>query len=279
MINALPNTAGVGFKSEHFSDLVTPGAVGWLEIHAENYMLDGGPRLAMLRDLATRFAISVHGVGLSIGGMAALDRDHLARLRHLVDWLNPASFSEHLAWSTHEGAYFNDLLPLPYTAETLALVSAHVDQVQQVLGRKMLLENPSSYLRFTESTLSETDFLAAVVDRTGCGLLLDVNNVFISATNLGLDPRDYIAGFPLEAVGEIHLGGHDAQIDNAGTPVLIDTHGAPVADPVWQLYGDVIALTGPRPTLIEWDNDVPPFAVLEAEAARAATLLQGRKAA
>ncbi|QCO57826.1 DUF692 domain-containing protein (plasmid) [Pseudorhodobacter turbinis] len=279
MINALPNTAGVGFKSEHFSDLVTPGAVGWLEIHAENYMLDGGPRLAMLRDLATRFAISVHGVGLSIGGMAALDRDHLARLRHLVDWLNPASFSEHLAWSTHEGAYFNDLLPLPYTAETLALVSAHVDQVQQVLGRKMLLENPSSYLRFTESTLSETDFLAAVVDRTGCGLLLDVNNVFISATNLGLDPRDYIADFPLEAVGEIHLGGHDAQIDNAGTPVLIDTHGAPVADPVWQLYGDVIALTGPRPTLIEWDNDVPPFAVLEAEAARAATLLQGRKAA
>lgn len=279
MFNALPKTAGVGFKSAHFDDLATPGAVGWLEIHAENYMLEGGPRMAMLRDLAKRFAISVHGVGLSIGGTGALDRDHLARLRHLVDWLNPASFSEHLAWSTHEGAYFNDLLPLPYTAETLATVCAHVDQVQQVLGRKMLLENPSSYLRFAESTLGETDFLAAVVDRTGCGLLLDVNNVFISAANLGRDPRHYIADFPLEAVGEIHLGGHDAQTDETGAPVLIDTHGAPVADPVWQLFGEVIALTGPKPTLIEWDNDVPSFAVLEAEAARAATLLQGRKAA
>lgn len=279
MISALPNSAGVGFKSAHFADLVTPGAVGWLEIHAENYMLDGGPRLAMLRDLATRFAISVHGVGLSIGGMGALDCAHLARLRHLVNWLQPASFSEHLAWSTHDGTYFNDLLPLPYTAETLATVLAHVDQVQQALGCKMLLENPASYLRFAESTLSETDFLAAVVDRTGCGLLLDVNNVFISAANLGSQPRSYIADFPLEAVGEIHLGGHEAQSDDTGAAVLIDTHGAPVADPVWQLYADVIAVTGPKPTLIEWDNDVPTFAVLEAEAARAQGLLGQRRAA
>ncbi|MGB8812638.1 MAG: DUF692 domain-containing protein [Paracoccaceae bacterium] len=279
MSTSLPLSAGVGFKSAHFADLVQPGAVTWLEVHAENYMLDGGPRIAMLRDLATRFAISVHGVGLSIGGADGMDVAHLARLRHLMDWLNPASFSEHLAWSTHDGAYFNDLLPLPYTAATLATVCAHVDQVQQVLGRKMLLENPSSYLLFAQSTLSEPDFLAAVVDRTGCGLLLDVNNVFISAANLGAEPRHYIAEFPLEAVGEIHLGGHEAQTDGAGVPVLIDTHGAPVADPVWALFGDVIALMGPAPTLIEWDNDVPAFAVLEAEAARATTLLTGRRAA
>ena len=279
MPHPLPPTVGVGFKSAHFADLAAPGAVSWLEVHAENYMLDGGPRMAMLRDLATRFAISVHGVGLSIGGQGALDADHLSRLRHLMDWLNPASFSEHLAWSTHDGVYFNDLLPLPYTAATLNRVCAHVDQVQQVLGRKMLLENPSSYLRFAESTLSETDFLAAVVDCTGCGLLLDVNNVFISAANLGTEPRHYVANFPLEAVGEIHLGGHEAQTDETGAPVLIDTHGAPVADPVWALFGDVIALTGPKPTLIEWDDDVPAFAVLEAEAARATTFLTGKRAA
>ena len=278
MFQSLPPTAGVGFKSAHFTDLANPGAVTWLEVHAENYMLDGGPRLAMLRDLAARFAISVHGVGLSIGGEAGLDTAHLARLRNLMDWLNPASFSEHLAWSSHDGAYFNDLLPLPYTAATLDTVCAHVDQVQQVLGRRMLLENPSSYLHFASSTLSENDFLAALVDRTRCGLLLDVNNVFVSAANLGTDPRRYIADFPLEAVGEIHLGGHEAQTDQTNAPVLIDTHSAPIADPVWALFGDVIALSGPMPTLIEWDNDVPAFAVLEAEAARAATLLVGGRA-
>src|SRR5680860_462435 len=190
---ALPHGIGVGYKAQHYNDLMTNAApVEWLEIHAENYLGDGGRPLAQLRALSERFAISVHGVGLSIGGEGPLDSDHLDRLRHLVNWLNPASFSEHLAWSTHDGAYLNDLLPLPYTPATLARVSDHIDALQEAIGRPMLLENPSSYLAFEASTMSETDFLAEVAARTGCGLLLDVNNVFISAHNLGLDARSYI---------------------------------------------------------------------------------------
>lgn len=272
----LPASPGVGYKPQHFSNILgAPGPVQWLEIHAENYMGDGGRPIAQLRALAERFPISVHGVGLSIGGEGRLDPDHLARLKHLVGWLEPASFSEHLAWSTHDGAYLNDLLPLPYTAATLARVADHIDAVQEALGRRMLLENPSSYLAFAESTMCETDFLAEVARRTGCGLLLDVNNVFVSATNLQTDPRAYIAAFPLALVGEIHLGGHDADADDAGAPLLIDSHGRAVADPVWKLYSEVIAASGPRPTLIEWDNDVPDWPVLRAEAARAAAFLAG----
>lgn len=271
----LPARAGVGFKPQHLQGILAqPGAVGWLEIHAENYMGAGGRPLAQLRHLADRFPISVHGVGLSIGGEGPLDRDHLGRLKHLVGWLNPASFSEHLAWSTHEGAYLNDLLPLPYTEATLARVAAHVDQVQEVLGRRMLLENPSTYLAFTETTMPETEFLAEIARRTGCGLLLDVNNVHVSAINQSMDAADYINAFPLDLVGEIHLGGHEADRDEFGAPLLIDSHGTPVADPVWALYAEVIALRGPRPTLIEWDNDVPAWPVLAAEAARAATILE-----
>ena len=270
----LPNGAGVGYKPQHFSDLLnSPGAVKWLEIHAENYMGDGGRPLAQLRHLAERFPVSVHGVGLSIGGEGALDPDHLARLKHLVDWLNPAVFSEHLAWSTHEGAFLNDLLPLPYTDATLSRVADHIDQLQQALGRQMLLENPSSYLGFEESTFEEPDFLREVARRTGCGLLLDVNNVFVSATNLGYDPRAYIDAYPLEKVQEIHLGGHDEDEDDHGRPLLIDSHGREVVDPVWALYDYTIAAAGPRPTLIEWDTDVPDFPTLEAEAARAAAHL------
>ncbi|ANT61095.1 hypothetical protein AYJ57_12400 [Salipiger sp. CCB-MM3] len=275
----LPNTAGIGFKSQHFDDLASPGAVRWLEIHAENYMVDGGPRLAMLDDLRARFPISVHGVGLSIGGAEPLDRAHLARLRRLIDRVRPAQFSEHLAWSTHEGTYFSDLLPLPYTEATLARVAAHVEEVQQSLGLRMLLENPSSYAVFAESTMSETDFLAQVARRTGCGLLLDINNVFISASNLGTSAAAYLADYPVEEVGEIHLGGYAEEDDGQGAPLLIDTHGAPVADPVWALYADVIARIGPRPTLIEWDNDVPDFATLETEAARASQVMARRRAA
>ncbi|MGC9369202.1 MAG: DUF692 domain-containing protein [Paracoccaceae bacterium] len=272
----LPNGAGVGYKPQHFSDiLIAPGAVRWLEIHAENYMGDGGRPIAQLRHLAERFPISVHGVGLSIGGEAPLDADHLARLKHLVGWLNPASFSEHLAWSTHDSHFLNDLLPLPYTEATLARVCEHIDQVQQVLGREMLLENPSTYLAFAESEMAETEFLAEIARRTGCGLLLDVNNVFVSATNQQTDPSAYIRAFPLERVGEIHLGGHDAQADEHGAPLLIDSHDAPVVDPVWTLYAETIGKSGPRPTLIEWDTDVPDWPVLEAEAARAAALLAG----
>lgn len=270
----LPANAGVGFKAQHYGDiLATPGPVGWLEVHAENYMGAGGRPLAQLRALAERFPISVHGVGLSIGGEAPLDPDHLARLKHLIDWLHPAGFSEHLAWSTHEGAFFNDLLPLPYTDATLARVARHIDQVQEALGRQMLLENPSTYLEFEESTWAETDFLAELVRRTGCGLLLDVNNVFVACTNRGADPRTYLDAFPLAAVGEIHLGGHDAQTDEHGAPLLIDSHGTEIVDPVWQLYADTIAKTGPLATLVEWDNDVPDWPVLAAEAARATAVL------
>ncbi|MBK1635225.1 MNIO family bufferin maturase [Rhodovulum adriaticum] len=270
---SLPPRPGVGFKAQHFSDIqADPGPVAWLEIHAENYMGDGGRPLAQLRALAERFPISVHGVGLSIGGEGPLDTDHLARLKHLVDWLNPASFSEHLAWSTHEGAYLNDLLPLPYMQDTLARVCDHIDRVQHTLGRRMLLENPATYLEFAETEMTETDFLAAIVRRTGCGLLLDVNNVHVACTNRGADPVAYLDALPLDQVGEIHLGGHDAQQDEHGNPLLIDSHGAQVADPVWALYAHTIARGGIRPTLIEWDTDVPDWPVLAAEAARAATL-------
>ncbi len=273
--HALPNRPGVGFKAQHFADLLAdPVDVGWLEVHAENYMGDGGRPLAQLRHLTARFPVSVHGVGLSIGGEGPLDADHMARLRHLCDWLQPASFSEHLAWSTHDGTYLNDLLPLPYTAATLTRVCDHVDAVQAALGRRMLLENPSTYLAFAESEMDEVDFLSEIVRRTGCGLLLDVNNVFVSATNQAVDAADYIHRFPLQHVGEIHLGGHDVDADDHGAPLMIDSHGTPVADPVWALYAEVIRLGGARPTLIEWDNDVPAWPVLAAEAERAARVLE-----
>lgn len=268
----LPNRAGVGFKAQHFAQILdNPGDVAWLEIHAENYMGAGGRPVAQLRHLSQIFPISVHGVGLSIGG--ALDKDHLTRLRSLCDAINPASFSEHLAWSTHDGAFLNDLLPLPYTATTLARVCDHIDQVQTTLGRKMLLENPSTYLVFAETTMAEVDFLSEIVARTGCGLLLDVNNVYISAVNQQTDPMAYLRAFPLQAVGEIHLGGHDEEVADYGDRLLIDSHGRDVAPPVWELYRATIAIAGPKPTLIEWDNDVPDWPVLAAEAARATEIL------
>jgi uncharacterized protein (UPF0276 family) len=266
----LPARPGVGYKAQHFTDILAdPNPVGWLEIHAENYMGDGGRPIAQLKALSERFPISVHGVGLSIGGEGRLDPDHLARLKHLCDWLNPASFSEHLAWSTHDSHFLNDLLPLPYTNDTLARVADHIDAVQQVLGRRMLLENPSSYLAFAQSTWSETDFLAELVRRTGCGLLLDVNNVFVSATNLDYSPCGYIDAYPLDAVGEIHLGGHDADTDDHGAPLLIDSHRRAVVDPVWRLLDHALAQSGPKPLLVEWDTDVPDWPILAAEARRA----------
>jgi len=271
---ALPNSIGVGYKAQHYADLIADAApVSWLEIHAENYMGGGGRPLAQLRHLSESFAISVHGVGLSIGGEAPLEPDHLARLRHLTGWLNPASFSEHLAWSTHDGAYMNDLLPLPYTPETLARVCDHIDLLQDTIARPMLLENPSSYLSFDASTMAETEFLAEIAARTGCGLLLDVNNVFISAHNLGMDARAYIDAFPVQHIGELHLGGHDEDAGTHGAPLLIDSHGCAVADPVWTLLDYTLARSGPRPLLIEWDADVPDWPVLRAEALRAAAAL------
>lgn len=270
----LPAAPGVGYKPQHYAEILDqPGPVGWLEIHAENYMGDGGRPLAQLRHLSERFPISVHGVGLSIGGEGPLDAEHLARLENLVGWLNPASFSEHLAWSTHDSQFLNDLLPLPYTDATLARIYDHIDQVQQAVGRQMLLENPSSYLAFSESTWSEPDFLREVARRTGCGLLLDVNNVFVSATNLNYSPQAYIDAYPLDQVGEIHLGGHDEDQDDHGQPLLIDSHGRAVVDPVWALLDYVLDQSGPKPVLIEWDNDVPDWPTLRSEAERAQSAL------
>lgn len=269
----LPNSAGVGFKPEHFAAIQEDDQKpGFFEVHAENYMGAGGLPHAQLTALRADHALSLHGVGLSIGGAGPLNADHLARLRHLCDRYQPESFSEHLAWSSHGTDYLNDLLPLPYTDETLALVCDHVDAVQSALGRRMLLENPSTYVLFEQSTVPEVEFLHQVARRTGCGLLLDVNNVFVTCTNHRMDPRAWLADFPLDLVGEVHLGGHAEESLPSG-PLLIDAHGTPVADPVWTLYAEVIARTGPLPTLVEWDNDVPEWPVLRAEAARAQAIL------
>jgi uncharacterized protein (UPF0276 family) len=234
-----------------------------------------GRRMRNLR-LCAR-AIRFRCMALSIGGTAPLNRAHLVRLKTLCDRYQPDSFSEHLAWSSHGDIFYNDLLPLPYTEETLERIIEHIELVQTELGRQMLLENPSTYIAFAGSTIPETEFLSEVSRRSGCGLLLDINNVFISAKNHGTDPASYLGAFPLARVKEIHLGGHDEQTDDAGAPLLIDTHGSPVADPVWTLYRNVISRTGPLPTLIEWDNDVPAWSVLASEA-RAASVILNRAA-
>jgi uncharacterized protein (UPF0276 family) len=270
----LPARVGVGFKPEHYEGIAeAPGPLGFIEIHAENYMGAGGLPHAMLERLRNHYPLSVHGVGLSIGGAGPLDQTHLQRLKILCDRYQPESFSEHLAWSSHDGAYLNDLLPLPYTEETQQHIIRHIDDVQSTLNRQMLLENPSTYMRFEESAIPETDFLKTIAERTGCGLLLDINNVFVSATNHALDPRAYLNAFPLEHVREIHLGGHTEDADDEGAVLLIDAHGSPTAGPVWALYDETISKTGPIATLIEWDNDVPAWPILRAEAERAHTIL------
>ncbi len=262
--------AGVGFKPEHFEAILdTRPELGFFEVHAENYMGRGGAPHRRLDAIRECYPLSLHGVGLSIGSPGPLDRVHLQRLAAVAGRFEPALVSEHLAWSTHEGAFLNDLLPLPYTDETLARVSEHIDEVQNALGRTMLLENPSTYVLFAESTWAETDFLREIARRTGCGLLLDVNNVFVSAVNHGFDPEVYLADFPLAAVGEIHLAGCADDADDAGLPLLIDAHNSPVRDPVWALYAATIRRLGATPTLIEWDNDVPAWPTLLGEARRA----------
>jgi uncharacterized protein len=261
---------GVGFKPEHFEAIVeTRPKLGFFEIHAENYMGGGGAPHRRLDAIRERYPLSLHGVGLSIGSPGPLDRAHLQRLAAVARRFEPTLVSEHLAWSTHEGAFLNDLLPLPYTDETVARVSEHIDEVQNALGRTMLLENPSTYVVFAESTWAETDFLREIARRTGCGLLLDVSNVFVSAVNHGFDPELYLADFPLAAVGEIHLAGCADDRDDAGLPLLIDAHNSPVRDPVWSLYATTIRRLGATPTLIEWDNDVPAWPTLLGEARRA----------
>lgn len=263
----LPVRAGLGLKSPHFRDVLETGPdVGFFEVHAENYFVDGGPFHHTLTRIRERYALSVHGVGLSIGGEEPLDRGHLDRLARLLARYEPQSFSEHLAWCRHDGVFFNDLLPIAYDERALERVCAHIDQVQDRLGRRLLLENPATYVEFAVSTLAEPDFITAVVRRTGCGLLLDVNNVHVSCVNHHRDPAAYLRGLPLDAVGEIHLAGFAEDRDGAGDILLIDHHGAPVAAAVWALYAEALELTGPVATLIERDNDIPAFAVLLAEA-------------
>lgn len=266
----IPPRAGVGLKAEHYEEILrSRPEIGWFEIHAENYMGEGGPPHHFLEAIRERYPLSLHGVGLSIGADEPLDKEHLARLKALNERYRPGLFSEHLAWSTHDGVYFNDLLPVPYTEETVRRVSDHVKEVQDTVGRRMLLENPSTYLAFADSTMGEIEFLRQVVERSGCGLLLDVNNVFVSATNQGYGPEAYIDDFPLDLVGEIHLGGHAPDADDQGDRLLIDSHDRPIDDPVWSLYARTLRTGDARPTLIEWDANVPDWSTLLEEAARA----------
>lgn len=268
--HTLPNRAGVGLKPEHFQEiLATQPDIGFFEVHAENYMVPGGPFHHYLTRIRARYALSIHGVGLSIGADAPLDLDHLNALRRLLDRYQPQSFSEHLAWSTHGPTFLNDLLPLPYNTATLQRVCDHIDQVQTHLGRRMLLENPATYVEFVASTWNEATFLSEVVRRTGCGLLLDVNNVYVSSVNHQRDAQSVIRALPLAQVGEIHLAGFAQQADANGDLLLIDSHGAPVAQAVWDLYAFTLGLTGPVATLLERDNDIPAWQVLFAEASLA----------
>src|SRR5262245_51041340 len=254
--------SGVGLKPEHFEAIIAgEPEIGFFEVHAENYMGAGGPPHAQLAAIRERYRLSLHGVGLSIGAARPLDRDHLRRLKALADRYEPMLFSEHLAWSSHNETFLADLLPLPYTQETMTRVSDHVDEVQEAMGRRMLLENPATYLLFEESTVEEIEFLSEVARRTGCGLLLDVNNVFVSATNHKTSAEAYLSDFPLDLVGEIHLAGHAPTMDETGAALLIDAHDRPVSDPVWTLYEAVLRRAGGRPTLIEWDNEVPAWPV------------------
>jgi uncharacterized protein len=269
----LPARAGIGLRSPHVAEvLATRPALAWLEVHPENY-LGGGPAVRALQAIRRDYPVSFHAVGLSVGTADGLDRRHLGRLKSLADRLEPALVSEHLAWSQVSGAYLNHLLPLPYTDEALAVVCRNVDEVQTTLGRRVLIENPSGYLRFTASTIPEAEFLAALVRRTGCGLLCDVNNVYVTAQNLGVDPVAYLAALPPDAVDEIHLAGHSVN-DTDGQLLLIDDHGSPVSPAVWALYEHALRRFGAVPTLVEWDTEVPTLEVLLQEARRAEARLQ-----
>lgn len=269
----LPSGVGIGFKPGHADALLAEGSdLAFVEVHAENLMGAGGPTHARMDAVRREFALSVHGVGLSIGGSEPLDRAHLERLAHVVARFEPAVVSEHLAWSTHGGAFFNDLLPIAYDDVTLDRVVAHVQQVQERLQRRVLIENPSTYVAVAGSAMEEADFLAELVVRSGCGLLLDLNNVVVSQHNRGGSPTDYLERYPLMAVGQIHLAGHAIErLDDGGT-LRIDDHGSAVGDEAWALYTGVIARLGEVPTLIEWDTNVPAFPVLAAEARKAAHL-------
>ena len=272
--HATAGLAGTSLKHEHLAAILAESShEGFFEVHAENYMGAGGPPHDALTRIRRDYPVSLHGVCMSIGGPQPLDKGHLGRFKNLVGRYEPALVSEHLAWSTHDTTFFNDLLPLPYTPATLARVAAHIEEVQEAIGRPILLENPSTYVVFPESTMSETDFIRELVRRSGCGLLLDVSNVFVSATNHGYSACGYLADFPLQHVGEIHLAGHAQQADDEGDLLIIDSHDGPVADAVWKLFEIVIGQCGPIPSLIEWDSDIPDWPVLKAEALCAQAIL------
>jgi uncharacterized protein (UPF0276 family) len=262
--------AGIGLKDAHVTQLLEGVAeVDFLEVHAENLMVAGGPRLRRLERLRERLPLSIHGVGLSIGGQGPLDPAHLGEVAALIKRFEPQWVSEHLAWSSHDGVWLNDLLPVPYDRPTLNRVCRHIDQVQAHLGRRILLENPSTYVEFEASTMEEATFLSEVVRRTGCGLLLDVSNAYVSGINHGRDPWALIAALPANAIGEIHLAGFAEDRDAAGDRLLIDDHGAPIDVAVWALYARTLERLGAVPTLIERDNNVPSLAMLAAEAGQA----------
>jgi uncharacterized protein (UPF0276 family) len=266
----LPSVAGIGLRSPHVAQVRRERpSIGWLEVHSENYFVDGGPALAALEAIRADYAVSLHGVGLSLGSADALDAGHLSRLKRLADRIEPAAVSEHLCWGRIDGRHLKDLLPLPFTDEALALCCDRIEAVQNTLARPLLVENVSAYLRFTADAMTEWDFVAAVARRTGCKLLFDVNNVYVNAVNHGFDPLAYLAAIPGEAVVEIHLAGFDGS-----GPCLIDTHGARVAPPVWTLYRATIDRFGAKPTLIEWDTDLPALEVLLDEAATAQAILE-----
>lgn len=270
----LPAAAGVGLRAPHVREVLERRPpVAWFEVHSENYFADGGAALAALDRVRADYPVALHGVGMSLGSADPLDAGHVAKLARLAARIEPAAVSEHLCWSGVGGRHYNDLLPLPYTAEALAHVCARVSAVQDALGRELLVENVSAYYAFPEDEIPEYEFVAAVAARTGCRLLVDVNNIYVNARNHGIDPLAYLAAIPPAAVAEIHLAG----FDESG-PIVIDTHGAPVAPEVWALYRSAIARFGRVPTLIEWDTDIPAFAVLAHEAATAQDVLDNHDA-
>lgn len=266
---------GIGLRAPHVADVIASRpAIAWLEVHAENY-LGGGAAVSRLNGIRRDFPLSLHGVGLSLGSAEGLDRDHLRRLAALIARTEPFLVSEHLSWSISGGVYLNDLLPLPYTEETLDILVRNVTAAQEALGRQILVENPSRYLRFRHSTIAEPDFLASLARRSGCGVLCDVNNIFVTCANLGLDAAAYIDALPRAAVGEIHLAGH-SRVERDGAIFLIDDHGSPVPEPVWELHRRALDRFGPVPSLVEWDTNLPPLATLLAEAAKAEALIPRR---
>lgn len=276
-LHPIPVSAGIGLRAPHLDRVLAERPhVPWFEVHSENLFATGGALHANMQQIRADYPISLHGVGLSLGSAGTLDAAHLTRLAELVARYQPALVSEHLCWSALDGVHSNDLLPLPLTHEALALIVAHIQQVQERLRRELLIENVSTYLRFVQADYSEWDFVAEVVRRSGCGLLLDVNNIYVNSVNHGFDPSDYLHAMPAAAVREIHLAGFTRKTELA-VPLLIDTHSRPVDASVWALYAEALDRLGPVPTLIEWDQDIPELEVLLAEAAKAEELLDARR--